>query len=42
VLQRIGGRVLRTTNPQPSLWETILPAELLGLPCGCQKVGRRL
>jgi hypothetical protein len=32
VLQRIGGSVLRTTNPQPSLWETILPAELLGLP----------
>ena len=24
--------MLRTTNPQPSLWEAILPAELLGLP----------
>jgi IS5 family transposase len=24
--------MLRTTNPQPSLWETILPAELLALP----------
>ena len=24
--------MLRTTNPQPSLWETILPAGILGLP----------
>jgi IS5 family transposase len=24
--------LLRTTNPQPSLWETILPAGILGLP----------
>jgi len=24
--------MLRTTNPQPSLWETILPGKLLGLP----------
>jgi IS5 family transposase len=24
--------MLRTTNPQHSLWETILPSELLGLP----------
>src|ERR687898_25559 len=32
VPQGIGGRLLRTTNPQPSLWETILPAGILGLP----------
>jgi hypothetical protein len=38
VLQRIGGKVLRTTNPQPSLWETILPAELLGLPAELARV----
>jgi IS5 family transposase len=38
VLQRIGGRVLRTTNSQPSLWETILPAELLGLPAELARV----
>jgi transposase, IS5 family len=38
VLQRIGGSVLRTTNPQPSLWETILPAELLGLPAELARV----
>jgi transposase, IS5 family len=30
--------VLRTTNPQPSLWETILPAELLGLPAELARV----
>jgi hypothetical protein len=24
--------MLRTTNPQPSLWEAILPTEVLGLP----------
>jgi transposase, IS5 family len=38
VLQRIGGKVLRTTNPQPSLWETILPVELLGLPAELGRV----
>src|SRR6266498_1715612 len=38
VLQRIGGSVLRTTNSQPSLWETILPAELLGLPAELARV----
>jgi transposase, IS5 family len=38
VLQRIGGTVLRTTNSQPSLWETILPAELLGLPAELARV----
>jgi transposase, IS5 family len=30
--------VLRTTNSQPSLWETILPAELLGLPAELARV----
>jgi transposase, IS5 family len=30
--------VLRTTNPQPSLWEAILPAELLGLPAELARV----
>jgi IS5 family transposase len=30
--------MLRTTNPQPSLWETILPAELLGLPAELARV----
>src|SRR5215218_1231161 len=38
VLQRIGGSVLRTTNPQPSLWETILPAGILGLPAELARV----
>src|SRR6266545_5192920 len=38
VLQRIGGRVLRTTNPQPSLWEAILPAGILGLPAELARV----
>jgi IS5 family transposase len=28
----MGGGVLRTTSPQVSLWEAILPAEVLGLP----------
>jgi transposase, IS5 family len=28
VAQRIGGGVLRTTSPQASLWEAILPGEL--------------
>jgi transposase, IS5 family len=30
--------VLRTTNPQPSLWETILATELLGLPAELARV----
>jgi transposase, IS5 family len=30
--------LLRTTNPQPSLWETILPAEILGLPAELAQV----
>src|SRR6266545_2830169 len=38
VLQRIGGSVLRTTNPQPSLWEAILPAGILGLPAELARV----
>src|SRR6266511_6122704 len=38
VLQRIGGRVLRTTNPQPLLWEAILPAGILGLPAELARV----
>jgi transposase, IS5 family len=42
VAQRIGGRVLRTTSPQASLWEAILPAEALGLPSELTKVDRLL
>jgi hypothetical protein len=38
VPQGIGGRLLRTTNPQPSLWETILPAGILGLPAELAQV----
>jgi transposase, IS5 family len=34
--------VLRTTNPQASLWETILPADLLGLPDQLATVDRLL
>ena len=30
--------MLRTTNPQPSLWETILPAGILGLPAELARV----
>jgi hypothetical protein len=32
VAQRIGVRMLRTTNPQASLWEAILPEPCLGYP----------
>ena len=32
VPQRIGALMLRTTNPQASLWEAILPQPCLGLP----------
>src|SRR5918994_3160300 len=38
VPQRIGALMLRTTNPQPSLWEAILPSELLGLPTELARV----
>ena len=38
VPQGIGGRLLRTTNPQPSLWETILPAGILCLPAELAQV----
>jgi IS5 family transposase len=34
--------VLRTTNPQASLWEAILPAEVLGLPAELATVDRLL
>jgi transposase, IS5 family len=34
--------VLRTTNPQASLWEAILPAEALGLPSELTTVDRLL
>jgi IS5 family transposase len=34
--------MLRTTNPQPSLWEAILPTELLGLPGELARVDRLL
>ncbi len=30
--------MLRTTNPQPSLWEQILPPALLGLPAELARV----
>ncbi len=30
--------MLRTTNPQPSLWEAILPAGILGLPAELARV----
>jgi transposase, IS5 family len=42
VAQRIGGGVLRTTSPQASLWEAILPAEVLGLPAELTRVDRLL
>jgi transposase, IS5 family len=42
VAQRIGGEVLRTTSPQVSLWEAILPAEVLGLPNELTMVDRLL
>jgi hypothetical protein len=42
VAQRIGGGVLRTTSPQRSLWEAILPAEALGLPTELTMVDRLL
>jgi IS5 family transposase len=38
----MGGGVLRTTNPQASLWEAILPAEVLGLPAELTMVDRLL
>src|SRR4029450_7078320 len=40
--QRIGAVMLRTTNPQPSLWEAILPSELLGLPAELARVDKLL
>jgi transposase, IS5 family len=42
VAQRIGGGVLRTSNPQASLWEAILPTEALGLPAELTRVDRLL
>src|SRR6266536_5260113 len=42
VPQRIGAVMLRTTNPQRSLWEAILPAEALGLPSELVTVDRLL
>jgi transposase, IS5 family len=42
VPQRIGGGVLRTTSPQASLWEAILPSEVLGLPAELTMVDRLL
>jgi IS5 family transposase len=38
----MGGGVLRTTNPQASLWEAILPAEVLGLSAELTMVDRLL
>src|SRR5215213_3880200 len=38
VRQWIGGLMLRTTNPQPSLWEAILPDACLGLPAELARV----
>jgi hypothetical protein len=40
--QRIGAVMLRTTNPQPSLWEAILPDACLGLPAELARVDRLL
>jgi IS5 family transposase len=40
--QRIGAVMLRTTNPQHSLWEAILPSELLGLPAELARVDHLL
>jgi hypothetical protein len=34
--------MLRTTNPHPSLWEAILPSELLGLPAELARVDQLL
>ena len=34
--------MLRTTNPQASLWKAILPAEALGLPSELTTVDRLL
>ena len=34
--------MLRTTSPQASLWEAILPAEILGLPAELTTVDRLL
>src|SRR6266487_1070428 len=42
VPQRIGAVMLRTTNPQHSLWEAILPSELLGLPAELAQVDHLL
>src|ERR687891_2226883 len=38
VRQGIGGLMLRTTNPQPSLWEAILPEPCQGLPAELARV----
>jgi IS5 family transposase len=40
--QPIGAVMLRTTNPQHSLWETILPQACLGLPTELAQVDRLL
>jgi IS5 family transposase len=42
VPQRIGAVMLRTTNPQPSLWEAILPDACPGLPAELARVDRLL
>jgi transposase, IS5 family len=42
VAQQIGAGVLRTTSPQASLWEAILPSEVLGLPAELTRVDRLL
>jgi IS5 family transposase len=38
VAQRIGAVMLRTTNPQHSLWEAILPDACLGLPAELARI----
>src|ERR671919_568755 len=38
VRQGIGGLMLRTTNPQPSLWEAFLPEPCQGLPAELARV----
>ena len=42
VPQRIGALMLRTTNPQPSLWEAVVPSAVLGLPAELARVDHLL
>jgi transposase, IS5 family len=42
VPQRIGALRLRTTNPQHSLWEAVVPGAVLGLPAELARVDQLL